>query len=296
MYTFENYKEEYLEDQHKLVTTYRATKGWDWFAYPTVDQLRQNFSGDNFTADTRHYAFDSGKLIGFVSSAIQNQEQGLANLQFPFVINDSEELQKELLDQAITSLRAREAKEVVSNIPAHWKGAGENLERLGYSKGDVVNNQINIYGKNFDYSNYQPEEYALFSEVDPVADREALIDVFETEMTQTREQIGAVIDGWAENPPQNLLFNTIVKVNGKIVTHSMGFENPASGIASMTHISVYDEEYTHLREIQYKYQAQRLKDQGYDKIRIFGFLSDPSQDYNFEGLIVDPVTQYKLTI
>jgi hypothetical protein len=75
-----------------------------------------------------------------VSSAIQNQENGLANLQFPFVSGDAEDLRRELLPHAIISLRAHDAKTVVSNIPSHWIGAAETLVKLGYEKGDVVIN------------------------------------------------------------------------------------------------------------------------------------------------------------
>jgi hypothetical protein len=92
---YSNYKEEFLERQVKLVNS--VTKGWD-FGYPNVEQLKEVYSRENFTPETRHYYFEGDDLVGFIASAVENKEGDIqyGSIQMPFVNLADEELKKEL--------------------------------------------------------------------------------------------------------------------------------------------------------------------------------------------------------
>ena len=112
-------------------------------------------------------------------------------------------------------------------------------------------------------------------EVDPVADREELIRVFSTEMTQTPEEIGQLIDGWSE--AENIFTNIIAKKAGKIISHSMVIKNNINPErAFMTHVSIYDEQFIHYRPLVTKLILQKLKKSGFEVVNFFGF--PPGED------------------
>ena len=73
---YKTYSEELLDDQLELVT--KITKDWTHFNYPADKEgLKNTYSREGFTPETRHYAYLNGKLVGFISSAIENEQDGI---------------------------------------------------------------------------------------------------------------------------------------------------------------------------------------------------------------------------
>ena len=120
---YSNYKEEFLEKQVKLVNT--VTKGWI-FNYPSAEQLKETYSGDNFTPDTRHYFFEGDDLVGFVASAVENKEGDIqyGSIQMPFVNLTNEDKKKELetklIEKAKMTLKEKGVDIIRSNFNEKW--------------------------------------------------------------------------------------------------------------------------------------------------------------------------------
>jgi hypothetical protein len=276
---YENYKEEFLDDQISLVR--EVSTNWKFFNYPNKEQLKQTYSAENFTPETRHYAYSDNQLTGFVSSAIEDAEEGRASLQFPFVKPGNETLEAKLMEKAFNKLKEKGANHVISTIPTTWTGAADVLKKYGYSKHEVANKFFLFETSTYDYSS---EEFpGDLVEVDLLADREELIRVFSTEMTQTPEEIGQLIDRWPER--EDIFTNIIVKKDGKIVSHSMVLRNNNNPErALMTHVSIYDKQFIHYRPLVTKFILQKLKNSGFEVVNFVGIPQgeeDLYNDFNF---------------
>jgi hypothetical protein len=118
------YKEEFLKDQVELVS--KVTKNWDNYGYPDLEQLKEVYSRETFTPDTRHYLFEEDKLIGFVASAVENKEEDIqyGSIQYPFVDkSDPEERKKiesELMNKAIETLKSNGVHVIRSVFSDKW--------------------------------------------------------------------------------------------------------------------------------------------------------------------------------
>jgi hypothetical protein len=257
------------------------SRDWDGFNYPTVEQLKQTYSNENFTPDTRHYLFDNEQLVGFVSSALEDAEDGRASLQFPFLKDEYAKYETHLMEKAISTLKDKGATYINSNIPSTWIGAPEILTKYGFEEKQVVARQFRIDTSTYDYSEVDfPEDIV---KVDPVEDKEELVRVFATEMTQTPEQIGQIIDGWKE--AQNIILNVIVKNNGEILSHSMVVKNQNDPQrAFMTHVSIYNDNFTFYRPLVTKFILNKLQKMDYKTVNLFVLPENAKElysDFNF---------------
>ena len=120
---YSNYKEEFLEKQVVLVNS--VTEGWI-FNYPNAEQLKETYSGEKFTPDTRHYFFEGDALVGFVSSAVENKEGDIqyGSIQLPMVNLRDEEKKKELeiklLEKAKMTLKEKGVDVIRSYFNETW--------------------------------------------------------------------------------------------------------------------------------------------------------------------------------
>jgi len=121
---FSIYKEEFLKDQVELVS--KVTKNWDDYGYPDVEQLKEVYSRETFTPDTRHYLFEDDKLVGFVASAVENKEGDIqyGSIQFPFVDKSNPEerikIEKDLMTKAMETLKTKGVHVIRSIFSEKW--------------------------------------------------------------------------------------------------------------------------------------------------------------------------------
>ena len=101
-------------------------------------------------------------------------------------------------------------------------------------------------------------------EVDIVTDKEPLTTAFKTEMTQTREEIGTIIDTWKD--AQQVVANAIIREGDEIIAHSMITKNAEGNRAFMTAISIYKEGKEDLRSDVFKYLVNKIKELGIPRL------------------------------
>ena len=107
-YKIKSYQEEFLEAQEKVGT--EATKDWQAFGQTPATQLKQIYSQEGFDPNTKLYAFEGDKLVGFLtSSIIPESEDGIkrANLEFPIVLKGHEGCCELLFNKAIDYLKSK---------------------------------------------------------------------------------------------------------------------------------------------------------------------------------------------
>ena len=294
MYEHKTYETEMLKSTHDFIT--KITKDWENWQYPSYENLKANYeTRPNFTPETRHYAYKEGKMVGFLASAKEREIEGKSygSIQRPFVLDDNPEIEKFLVEKAVTTLKEKGVEIIRTNYRKGW-GDPEFMKRNKYSDGKVVAKSGVIPFKSFDMSGFS-NEYEV-RELDLVEDKIPLIRAFTTEMTQTEEEIGTIIDSWKETDA--ILSNAIVRQGDEIISHSMVYQNPNNKTAAMTHISIYKEGKEDLRKQVFKYIVKRM--QGTDR-EVLNFnigqdFFDLVPFYESKGVVFEDLNQYELSI
>lgn len=255
MLEHKTYSTELLKPAHDLIT--EVTKDWKHWQYPPYERLKETYeTRDNFTPETRHFAYKDGKLVGFLASAREREADGkvIGSIQRPFILNDDPKVEQFLMEKALKTLKEKKVDVVQTAYQEGW-GDPEFLKRHGYKKGDVALKLTEIPFKTYDTSNFA-NKYNV-READPVEDKGAIIEAFKTEMTQTEEEIGQIIDQWKEAP--NILCNAIVREGDEIISHSMVIQNPNNKNGFMTAISIYREGRDELRKETFLYIMKKVQ-------------------------------------
>lgn len=284
--SFKKYDPTFIPAQYEMV--FEIAKDWTMFNYMTIEQMEQRYGGDNFDHDFLHYAFDGDQMVGFLGINGLDEESKVANLQYPFVRPGYEFLTEKLVEHVFDTLRSKGMETVHIHGRTNWEPSMKTLESLGFVQGELQNNVFVVETKDIDYSDLSTTFDIV--PVDPVADKTELIRVFKTEMPQTEEQIGQVIDRWQE--ATHVLFNYIVKHQDRIIAHSMVITNANhQDVVQMTHISIYEEDFSNYRLPMAKFILQKCKEAGYKKVH---FILIPNEEFgSYDALKLPSYQSYR---
>ncbi|GAG95338.1 unnamed protein product, partial [marine sediment metagenome] len=97
---FKIYEESRLKDLGELVK--EVVKDWAYDPwYPSMEQLKEVYSAEGFTPETRHFLYDGDKLVAFLSSAIEDEVDGVqwGSIHMPFIRKGYEKVQEKLYDK-----------------------------------------------------------------------------------------------------------------------------------------------------------------------------------------------------
>jgi hypothetical protein len=283
-----------LKPTHDFITM--ITKDWENWQYPSYENLKETYeTRPNFTPETRHYAFDEGKMVGFMASAKEREIEGkwYGSIQRPFILDDNLEIEKFLMEKAVATLREKGVDIIRTNYRRGWGDPGF-MKRNNFSEGEVVVKTGVVPFKNFDMSGFS-NEYGV-KELDLVEDKLPLIKAFKTEMTQTEEEIGTIIDNWKDTDA--ILSNAIIREGDEIISHSMVYKNPNNKNATMTHISIYKEGKEDLRKQVFKYIMKRIQETDREVLNfnIGEDFFDVAPFYESKGVIFEDLKRYEISI
>lgn len=289
---YRTYSDDILPKQHAFIL--EVTKDWKEWNYPSLEAIKEIYSRETFTPDTRHYAFDGEQMVGFISSAVEQEVDGkqMGSIQIPFIKDNDKEIEKFLMEKAINTLKEKGVQKIQTTVRDGWKSP--DFKSYNYRDGVITFKVTELDYSKYDYSDFKKPEYV--KDVDPVEDKEALIEAFKTEMTQTPEQIGQIIDRWPE--ATNILANAIVKEDDKILSHSMIVTNPDRTRATMTHISIYEKGKENLRDDVFKYLINKAKETQVPKL-MFNVAQDAFNEmetYDKLGLKFDNYYRFDLDL
>ncbi len=132
---FRNYAEDLLDAHIELV------KEVDYPAlyYPDKKELKELYSGDNFTPETRYYAFFKGELIGFIPSAVEEKVDDIqyGSIHFPFIKEGFEEVEEELFEKTLAVLKSKNVDVIYTYIRDDWN-PDSFLEKHEFSVGELL--------------------------------------------------------------------------------------------------------------------------------------------------------------
>jgi len=132
MYDIRTYERGFEEAQSEI---YRE-KPWVHFIRPSPEELGERSSQAGFDPSTNFYAFKDGEMVGFITSAITEDESGekIADMYMPIVRYGEEAAQDELFEHALAEYERRGVTQIVSNMGTEWDNLQGFPEKWGFTK------------------------------------------------------------------------------------------------------------------------------------------------------------------
>ncbi|MBK5112549.1 MAG: hypothetical protein KGD59_01700 [Candidatus Heimdallarchaeota archaeon] len=188
MIEFRNYDELLLDDQIDLIKD--VIKDWNWVIwYPNKASLTESYSRVGFSPETRHYAFDGDKMVGFLSSTIEREIEGVSfgSLHIPFIRKGYEHIEEELVKKTIETLKSKGAQAIRSFAMPGWGNTIQILEKHGFKEKKLLS-----YATMFSVDLLVKDDYKKsenIEELDLPRDKQKLIKLVVKESKQPKEVV-----------------------------------------------------------------------------------------------------------
>ena len=135
MVEIRNFKREYVQLQSLLGL--EVTKDWNHYFQIRPERLEYIYSAPTFDPDTRFYAFDGDTLVGFISSAIDGNKDGIvwSTTQYPIVNPEYPDAEELLMERMLNTLRSKGANVVRARLGhdyANIRPLDEFLAKYGF--------------------------------------------------------------------------------------------------------------------------------------------------------------------
>ncbi|MFX1253357.1 MAG: hypothetical protein ACFFCZ_17240 [Promethearchaeota archaeon] len=222
MVEFKMYDELRLDDHIKLVL--EVIEDWDWKPwYPNQEELKRIYSREGFTPDTRHYVYDDEKLVGFLSSGVDGEVDGVlfGSFHIPFIKKGYEHIEDELFSKTINTLKERGVEAIRTTTMPGWGPMPKMLEKLGFGEQKFLAMRTIFETDAIDVSTFQKPEYIQV--VDIIKDREILKKTIHSARGTPLEEIDSTLNYFATHD----MYYVGVVVNTELVTtYGMLYEGP----------------------------------------------------------------------
>jgi hypothetical protein len=221
-YEIKTYNEEFLEDQEKVGI--EATKDWSAFGQTPAAQLKQIYSREGFDPETKFYAFEGDKLVGFLTSTIVPEDESgikIANLEFPLTLPEHEECAELLFKSAVEMLKKKGVKKLQTRVGEPYKGTIEKAKKWGY-----------IYSKDLyilidaDVKKMKIKESEIeIVDFDVTQDMDAMIKIFVEQLGASEEYARTNFERIA-NDKETFPIHMVIREDDKIVGRVLAYRNP----------------------------------------------------------------------
>jgi hypothetical protein len=297
---FKTYDESLLDDQIELVKD--VIKDWNWVIwYPNKKSLQESYSRAGFSPDTRHYIFDGDKLVGFLSSTIEKEIEGVlyGSIHIPFIRKGYEHIETKLIEKALDVLKTKGAKAIRSFAMPGWGKTIKILEKHGFKEKKLLS-----YATMFSVNKLASDDYkkpVYIEELDLPRDKQKLIRLIVEQSNQSREVI--------ENYLDELIFSNAIVACAIVYSQgiaSFGYlakgerylDMPGRIFLSFTPV-VKDENkhlYKDIIKDGFSFLAQRAKEAGYTTLWYEARDIENVEYYKELGLKMDPTFGFTLQV
>ena len=290
---YETYKEEFLKKQVELVK--EVTEKWERFNYPDAEQLKETYSQEGFTADTRHYLFDDDKLIAIMASAVERKDGDIqyGSIQLPFIRGgyDTEKIEKKLMNKALAKLKEKGVDVVYTNLYDKWP-MKEFIKRQGYGNKSIVSRQVFLTVKDVDFSDFEKPDYIQKFDWDSHMDMffEAVQSVMELE----REQFETIIK--TGNDQEYTVIRLVIIKDGKFVGQGRLSVHPEFGATIIPFIYAEGKEKYRAPLIKELYKYAKKHELKPEQCVIFQLGNDTNSDKGYEEFDFETIKTYRYEI
>ncbi|MFX1253080.1 MAG: hypothetical protein ACFFCZ_15850 [Promethearchaeota archaeon] len=243
-YEIKSYKEEFLEDQVRIGT--EETTKWRFAGQTTKEQLKERYSQADFDPETRLYAFQEGKMVGFVTGSIREEEKvKIGDMRVPFVAEGYEDARGALLERAIEVLKDKGATKIQTPASQFW---GETIQFIEKYQFKHQSDTAYLCQKRFDEITLkiEPVDVQTF---DYQAHADIVTKLVAKQFEVAEEEAKKVVDrykdwkiGEPKSPfgfPQKLIFHLLVIENKEVIGRALGFQSEDNGEKVVQFSAIY---------------------------------------------------------
>lgn len=221
-YEIKTYQEEFLEAQEEVGK--EATKEWQAFGQSSKERLKELYSQESFDPETKFYAFEGDKLVGFLTSTIVPESEDsvkTARLEFPITLAEHKESAELLFNTAVETLKKKGIKKLQTRVGDVYKGTVEKSEKWGYKYSQDLYKLMVA-----DVSDLSPKESDIeVQEFDVERDLEPMIQIFVGKLGQTEEYSRGNFARITKDK-DNFPIHLVIRDKDQIVGRALAYKNP----------------------------------------------------------------------
>ncbi|MHA1590902.1 MAG: hypothetical protein ACTSUP_00190 [Candidatus Heimdallarchaeaceae archaeon] len=293
---FKIYEESRLKDLGELVND--VIKDWErdpW--YPTMKQLKEAYtSNENFTPDTRHFLYDGEKLVAFLSSAIEEEVDGVkwGSIHMPFIRKGYEKVEQILFDKTIGLLKSKGAEVIRANSRPEHGYISELLEKWGFEKKEAAGRRVILSSSELANPTYEEPDYikeinlnedeglGIFKEVYLKSRKEVKAEDFDNTMKMFRER--------------DLTISCIIAKKDEVLSYGLLYKGDLPERSFMSAIPIFNKDHSYVLKDMVDYLANKAFKGGYKEI--YHQLVDEEKEkmYKEMGIEFTPSYRYELKL
>ena len=293
---FKIYEESRLKDLGELVND--VIKDWPqdpW--YPTMEQLKQTYeNNENFTPDTRHFLYDGDKLVAFLSSALEQEEEGVqwGSIHMPFIRQGYEEVEQKLFKKTIGLLKERGAKKIRGYSRPEHGYIPELLEKWGFEKKEETGRRALLSASKLSDPAYEIPDYIKELDLSKDEDLEVFKKAYLKARTEVKpEDFDNTMKVFRE---RELTISCIILKKDELLSYGLLYKADVPGRAFMSSIPIFNEEHSYVLKDVIDFLAYKAFKGDYKEIyhQLVNVEQEPM--YKEMGIEFTPGYRYELNL
>ena len=294
---FKTYEESRLKELGELVQ--EVVKEWPrdpW--YPTMEQLKEAYDGnENFTPETRHFLYDGEKLVAFLSSALEQEVEGVqwGSIHMPFIRKGYEKVEEKLLDKTIGLLKSKGAQAVYAYSRPEHGYISDLLEKWGFEKQkEELGKRVILLSKEFASKDYTAPDYIYELDLKDEKDLSKFKEVYLKARKEVKpEDFDSTMKLFQE---QDLTISCVLLKKDEVLSYGLLYKGGEPGRSFMSSIPIFNKEHEHVLKEVFDYLVNKANDGGYEEI--YHQLADEEREslYKDMGIEFTPNHRYELKL
>jgi hypothetical protein len=276
-YVIKNYSEDFLEKQVEIGTI--MLENWSGAGQTNVKGLKQRYAMDDFDPETKLYAFKDDELIGFLTATIkvkkEDEEILRANMEFPIVLEGHKDVEKLLMEKAISVLKSKGVGRVQSRGSEQWGNTMDMVKEYEYTQKRIVSRSGEI-----ELSNIESEKRELnVEDYNEEKHLEMVKKMYIEKMKMPEQQLERQLEYIKNNPDEIISWNVYIE-NNKVVGNSI-IAKSGEKDGFFSSIAAYGSDSKLIRKNIFSKNIEVGKSKGLEKLLVFlaGDALELKQDY-----------------
>ncbi len=291
---FKTYEESRLKDLGELVND--VVKHWEidpW--YPSMEQLKEVYeNNENFTPETRHFVYDGDKLVAFLSSALEDEVEGVqwGSIHMPFIRKGYEKVEEELFEKTISLLKSKGAQAIrASSRPDHGY-IPELLEKWGFEKKDGQGHRAILFTDKFVKKEYTKPDYVYEVDLKEEKGLEKFKKAYLKARTEVTEENFAQTMKLFEE--RDLTISCIILKKDKLLSYGLFYKSDNPKRSFLSSIPIFEKGHEHVINDVLAYTFNKAKELGIEEIYHNIVELDYEKLYKKLGIEFSPSFRYEL--
>lgn len=292
---FKIYEESRLKDLGELVKD--VIKDWEidpW--YPSMEQLKEVYSAEGFTPETRHFLYDGDKLVAFLSSAIEDEvdEVQWGSIHMPFIRKGYEKVEDQLYHKVIGLLKSKGAKAIRASTRPENGYIPDLLEKWGFEKKEESGRRVILSSSKLADPKYSKADYIKEINLNEEKGLSLFKKAYLSARTDvTEENFDQTMKTFAE---RELTISCVLAKKDEILSYGLLYkaDQPKRSFLSSIPVLKKGNEYV-LKEIL-DFMVNKAKEKGYEEIYHNLVNMEYEKLYKEIGIEFSPSFRYELKL